>query len=379
MRLLGRSAAVAIVASLAAAGVRADDPAQAPWEDETEISLGALLDDNAFLGRRGQIIAGPELDVVNLVGLRHESGYRVDRGLRVVGVGSANFAVVRLQEPLRGADFLLRLSVERALGNTARVVPEVAVASHLDATVPFSFFAVRPALRAELPPLGGLLTDLRYELSSQDFTGDAPRLTFANLDNTSHRGEARLRHWLGDAFRLALTYRVDVFSFSSNLSPDPRLAAFVGLPPDIGRVDLVNVLQPELTVLFDTFIVTLGYRLEDNRSNSDAFTFVGHRGIASAYWEPSDSHILFGELRVGRADFYRFRFDSRYRDTRADLRLDAAASYRFVIDDHLYLQGRYSFLSNDSNDALDFNPATSLSFSTFRQNRIEVLGVATFK
>jgi len=351
-----------------------------PWESQTEAGTGVIVNDNALLGRRGQFVGQKVTDYANVLRLRNESGYRLGRNTRLVGIGEATILGFRSREELRSADFLLDVSLERGIGDTARVIPELAAVYHPEASSDWSFWLVRPALRVELPPLAGLLTDIRYEFSWQDFSGDAPRLTFGNLDNRGHRGEVRLRYWLRNDWRLALTYRIDVFTFSSNLLwSDPPLAAFVGLPEGTERRDITNMAQPEVSyVAGDSLVLTLGYRFEDSRSNSAAFTYRAHRVVGAGYWEITDRHIVFAEVRYGRYDFHSFQFDSRYRNTRSDLRLDVAANYRFVLNDHFYLQARYGLLSNDSNDSSDFNPGTSLSFSTFSQNRFEFLGVATF-
>jgi hypothetical protein len=342
--------------------------------------VGASVNDNALLGRRGQFVGQKVTDYANVVRLRHESGYRIAHNTRLVGIGEAVILGLRSREELRSADVLVDLSLEQGVGDTARIIPELAAVYHPEASTDWSFWLVRPSLRAELPPLAGLLTDLRYEFSWQDFSGDAPRLTFGNLDNRGHRGEVRLRYWLRDDWRLAVTYRIDVFTFSGNLlwSGAP-LAAFVGLPEGTERQDITNTVQPEISyVAGGSLVLTLGYRFEDSRSNSAAFTYRAHRAIGAGYWEITDRHILFAEVRYGRYDFHSFQFDSRYRNTRSDFRLDVAANYRFVLNDRFYLQARYGLLSNDSNDSIDFNPGTSLSFSTFSQNRFELLGVATF-
>jgi len=351
-----------------------------PWESQTEAGTGVIVNDNALLGRRGQFVGQKVTDYANVLRLRNESGYRLGRNTRLVGIGEATILGFRSREELRSADFLLDVSLERGIGDTARVIPEIAAVYHPEASSDWSFWLVRPALRVELPPLAGLLTDIRYEFSWQDFSGDAPRLTFGNLDNRGHRGEVRLRYWLRNDWRLALTYRIDVFTFSSNLLwSDPPLAAFVGLPEGTERQDFTNVVQPEVSYLAGgSLVLTLGYRFEDNRSNSPAFRYRAHRTMAVGYWEVTDRHIAFTEVRYGIYDFYSFQFDSRYRNTRSDLRLDVAANYRFVVNDSFYLQARYGLLLNDSNDSINFNPGTSLSFSTFSQNRFELLGMVTF-
>ena len=372
------SAACAVAAIMAAPPPAiAQDSA---WEPQTEVGTGVVINDNALLGRRGQFVGERSTDYANVLRWRHESGYRLAPSTRLVGIGEATLLALRSQEELRSADFLVDVSLEQGIGDTARLIPELAGVYHPEASRDWGFWLVRPGLRAELPPLAGVLTDLRYEFSLQEFFGDAPRRTFGNLDNRGHRGEVRLRYWLGSDWRLALTYRIDVFTFSSNLLwSDPPLVAFVGLPEGTERQDFTNVVQPEVSYLAGgSLVLTLGYRFEDNRSNSPAFRYRAHRTMAVGYWEVTDRHIAFTEVRYGIYDFYSFQFDSRYRNTRSDLRLDVAANYRFVVNDSFYLQARYGLLLNDSNDSINFNPGTSLSFSTFSQNRFELLGMVTF-
>jgi len=89
------------------------------------------------------------------------------------------------------------------------------------------------------------------------------------------------------------------------------------------------------------------------------------------------SHEAYAEAKITFKDFYDFRFDTRYSDTRRDYKLDLYAAYGYVIKSWVRLDLTYSYLRNDSNDALFFSFGHSRSYSLYQRSKVEL--TATFR
>lgn len=364
---------VAVTLALATPA-RADDA----WENKGEAGAGVEINDNALLGRRGQFVLERITDVALVLHARDESAYQLDPETRLVGIAQLISYPLRTERELRNAEGLADVSVERALGG-GRLMPGLVAIYHLEDESEWSFWSLAPRIQYELPPIYGVLATAGYRYTRQDFATDLPRRTFANVDNTSHRGELNVRLWPRSNVRVGAIYTLERLEFSPDLDYSIQsVAAFVGLPQGESRRDVTNAVQPEVAWVRDGLVLGLGYRFEDSHSNSDAFTYISHRAVAIAYWEPCKGHSLFVDARYGPYGFFRFHFDPRFVDTRHDTRLDVVANYRYVVSSHLYAQARYTRVRNVSNDSVEFDPITSLSFSTFAQNRIELSVLGTF-
>ncbi len=202
----------------------------------------------------------------------------------------------------------------------------------------------------------------RFVRPSDNVTG------YSLVDASENRFNMRWRkwvthHWQID-FRLlvgAIVYAPTKSVFLNNLS---------GLSPVQQRKDKRLILHPRIGRLLwnDALYLSGGIQVEQNNSNSDYYDFSGVQVTGDVAWSLTTHHFLAVEGAYGVYRYPRRRFDSRYRNTKEDFRLSFAVTYQWEITAYLELELNYQLLQNNSNDSIDYNPFTTLTYSTFQQN-----------
>jgi hypothetical protein len=218
----------------------------------------------------------------------------------------------------------------------------------------------------------GLIYELGANFRNKRFHNRIANVVGFTLVN-SRRAEVgiRLKYWQTRWLRLGGRY---LLTWEGWDKTDSQYLQFLsGLTADERRNDFTHSVQPEITVVpFRQFAVTVGYQFQQNLANSDYYRFRAHSLVYQGTLKLGDSHVIFAEGSYGIVDYYRRRFDMRYLNTKEDFRTTFALQYDLRFMPFLYINAKYTYFANDSNDAIDFNPATSLTYSNFAQDVISV-------
>lgn len=360
-----------------------------------ELSLGALFDNNAALGRRGQFGADAVVDVASVVGVQGALTTDLGSRARFLLQGKLRSEEGRWRQFLRNTEVSLRPGVEIDLTKLMTLRPEVSFKLRREVEEIWGYLEVAPSLTYLLHTTKGILLEATYEHKSTLFDSDALTNTYANVDRMSHLGRLKAKIWQTQKLRWQVRTELEHQVYADNL--DTKLAKIMFAPiteytnPDLlaqpgKRKDLILRGELELFSLpWKGLGLAVGYRAEYDHSNLDAFRSVGH-GPRLAVIFNHGRHEAFLEGRVTMYDFYRFRFDVRYADTRKDVKLEAFAAYLVTLAKNLKLGAKVTFLRNDSNDATTFpdgsfrfDPALSRSYSLYQGTRIEAFLSYTFE
>ncbi len=355
----------------------------------TELSLGVLYDDNAALGRRGQFGAEQVYDVTSVLGLSSRLQTDLKRSLRFVLTGKLRSEEGRWRQYLRNTEVSLNPALEWDLGSSMTLTPSVNFKLHREVEEIWGYLEVAPSLAFILYTKRGLILEASYELTATSYDSDELTNTYANTDRFSHLARLRLKLWQTQKIRWGVKLEAEHQTFDDNI--DTKLADILFAPieqfedPDLvavpyKRKDLFLRAELELLLLaHKDFALALGYRFEFDDSNLQAYNSYAH-GPRLALVFSRGIHQVYGEARVSFYDFYQFRYDTRFSNTRKDLKLEGFATYQVSPFKWLKLGAKVTFLSNFSNDARKdaagvpyFDPRHSRSYSRYQGTRIELL------
>ena len=358
-----------------------------------EALTGLRFDNNAFVDRRGQFGAEAVTHIVGLVNLSSIFNAQLTKWLEFSLDSSVEMEELRIDTEEKSLTDDLRktsVGVDPALvfkpltDLEISIKPSLQIVRESDKT--WSFLQSSPSIEAAYITPCGLHASLSYTFTSKFFDSDAPTDTYGNVDMNSHRGELSLKFWPLKMFRLRLGASIDHQTYDKNIGEN--LGRIVFLP--IEQFENPNAeyttkkrsdwnIQSEAEVLYVPFswgLVAGGYRYEEVSSQFDPFTYRGH-GPRLAMAALYKGHEVYLEGKLTFKDFYDFRFDTRFDDTRKDYKLDLYAAYGYVVRPWVRLDLIYSFLRNDSNDAQYFEFGHSRSYSLYQRSKIELS--ATFK
>ncbi len=375
--------------SLLGLAVLGSAPAWAETDVSTELTLGALFDNNAALGRRGQFGADAVVDVTSVVGARTDLVTTLGKRARFTLFGKLRSEEGRWRQYLRNTELTLKPGFDIDLTKMMTLRPELSFKLHREVEEIWGYLEVKPGLTYTLHTKRGVILEAGYNFTASIYDSHALTNTYANVDKLAHLGTLALKIWQTQFVRWQIKGEVEHQTYDHNL--DFKLARIMFAPieeyndPDVDervvprdRKDLIARGELEfLTVPWKFFGLAVGYRFEFDNSNLDAFQSISHGPRLAAVFRMG-RHEAFLEGRVTFYDFYRFRFDVRYQDTRKDMKTELFAAYQFAITKSLKIGLKATFLRNDSNDAATFpdgtyrfNPDLSRSYSLYQGTRIE--------
>ncbi|MEK6608778.1 MAG: hypothetical protein AABZ30_14050 [Myxococcota bacterium] len=350
--------------------------------------VGVLYDDNALLGRRGQFLDAPgaprgrEDDVAAVQAVELDLGRRLRRSSRVTLGSRFELAQLRQTDELAGYDVATSLGLEQRFGPGVELAPVFGLLYHREEPQ-WSHRTLEPGLRARYTFPSGLMAELRYRFTRQDFARAAdgtaePKNSYANVDFRGHRAEIDLRQWFLHWLRLNIASDFQAAEYAGNLNTN--LADYAGLDAGTERKDVgAGATGAVAIVPWAPLLFSVGSRYEVNRSNSDAFTFGAIHGLASALWTLHRGHALYADLDYGRYAFPDEQFDRRFTNTRLDWRRDVSAVYRFEPIEPLRAEVAIRRIDSVSNDCAAFDPRRdafglpvySRSYSCYGRTRVE--------
>ncbi len=355
----------------------------------TELSVGVLYDDNAALGRRGQFGADQVYDVTSILGVDSRLQTDIRKTLRFVLTGKLRAEEARWRQYLRNTDVSLKPAFELDLGANMILTPSVNFKLHRETEEIWGYLEVAPSLLFMLYTKVGLIFEASYDFTATRYDSDELTNTYANVSRLSHLGKLRLKIWQTPKIRWSIKLEAEHQTFDDNIEEKLAHIMFASIDefenPDLvvdpyERKDLF--LRAELELLFlarKDLAFALGYRFEWDMSNLDPFNNRSH-GPRVAVVFSRGIHQVFGDARVSIYDFYDFRYDTRFSNTRKDLKLEGFAAYQVTINEVLKLGAKVTFLSNFSNDASDdengvptFDSRHSRSYSRYQGTRIELM------
>ncbi|MDY0000750.1 MAG: hypothetical protein RBU30_05605 [Polyangia bacterium] len=361
--------------------------ARAETNASLELALGALFDNNAALGRRGQFGAEAVVDIASVVGVVGSLSTDLGSRARFQLFGKLRSEEGRWRDYLRNTEVTLKPGVEIDLTSLSTLRPEVSFKLRREVEEIWGYLEVAPSLNYTLHTKLGLLFEVSYEHKATLYDSDALTNTYANVDRLSHLGRLRARIWQSQFLRFGAKAEVEHQTWDGNLGEklarimflpiesytDPDAKAEPGKRKDVilrGELELLGVAWKGLGIAF-------GYRAEYDHSTLDAFKSVAHGPRLAAVFSHG-RHEAFLEARLSFYDFFRFRYDVRYADTRKDLKTEVFAAYQVSLAKGLKLGAKATFLRNDSNDAstypdgrFRFDPSLSRSYSLYQGTRIE--------
>jgi hypothetical protein len=355
----------------------------------TELSVGVLYDDNAALGRRGQFGADQVYDVTSILGVDSRLQTDIRRTVRFVLTGKLRAEEARWRQYLRNTDISVKPALELDLSANMTLTPSVNFKLHRETEEIWGYLEVAPSLLFMVYTKVGLIFEASYDFTATRYDSDELTNTYANVNRLSHLAKLRLKIWQTQRIRWGVKLEAEHQTFDNNI--EEKLAHIMFAPiDDFENPDLVVdpydrkdvFLRAELEFLFlarKDFAVALGYRFEWDMSNLDPFNNRSH-GPRLALVFSRGIHQVFGEARLSMVDFYDFRYDTRFSNTRKDLKLEGFATYQITINEVIKLGAKVTFLSNFSNDARDddngvpfFDPRHSRSYSRYQGTRIELM------
>jgi len=355
----------------------------------TELSLGVLYDDNAALGRRGQFGADQVYDVTSILGVDSRLQTDILKRLRFVLTGKVRSEEGRWRQYLRNTDVSVKPAFEIDLGDTMTLTPSVNLKLHRETQEVWGYLEAAPSLAFILYTKVGLVFEASYDYTNTSYDSDILTNTYANTDRESHLAKVRFKVWQNQKIRWGVKVEAEHQIFDDNI--EQKLAHIMFAPiedfenPDLEvdpykRRDIFLRADLEfLMVARKDFAFALSYRLEWDKSNLDPFNSWSH-GPRLALVFSRGIHQVYGEARVSFYDFYDFRYDTRFSDTREDIKLEGFATYQVTFMDVLKVGAKVTFLSNLSNDAQKdadgvpyFDPRHSRSYSRYQGTRIELM------
>lgn len=363
--------------------------ANAETNASTELFLGVLFDNNAALGRRGQFGADPVVDLTSVVGATGNIVTDLGKRTRFLLYGKLRAEEGRWRQYLRNTEVTLKPGFEFDLTKMMTLRPEVNFKLRREVQEVWGYLEVTPSLTYTLHTRVGILFEASYEFKATMYDSDLLTNTYANVDRMSHVGRLDMKIWQSQFIRWQVKAEAEHQTYDDNL--DFKLTRIMFAPieeytdPDVDdrtepykRKDLILRGEFEfLAVPWKYLGIAVGYRFEFDNSNLEAFQSISH-GPRVAVIFNLGRHEAFLEGRVTFYDFYEFRYDVRYSDTRQDMKTELFAAYQVAVTKALKLGVKATFLRNDSNDATTFpdgsfrfNPDLSRSYSLYQGTRIE--------
>lgn len=355
----------------------------------TELSLGVLYDDNAALGRRGQFGADQVYDVTSILGIDSRLQTDIRKTLRFVLTAKLRSEEGRWRQYLRNTDVSVKPALEVDLGDNMTLTPSVSLKLHRESEEIWGYLEAAPSLLFILYTKVGLVFEASYDFMATSYDSDALTNTYANTDRFSHLAKVRFKVWQTQKIRWGVKVEAEHQTFDDNI--EEKLAHIMFAPiddfedPDLEvdpykRKDLFLRADLEfLMVARKDFAFALSYRFEWDKSNLDPFNSWSH-GPRLALVFSRGIHQIYGEARVSFYDFFDFRYDTRFADTRRDIKLEGFATYQVTFMDVLKVGAKVTFLSNFSNDSQKdeagvpyFDPRHSRSYSRYQGTRIELM------
>jgi len=359
-----------------------------------ELETGLRFDDNAFVDRRGQFGATAIPHIVGLLSSRTSFDYELLRWLDFSVEGEISLDELRFDlqakkrtNDLRKTSARLDPRLEFRPLETLKigVTPGIQVSREADPV--WSYLQLAPSIDFSYDGPLGLVLEGSYNFTGKFYDSKAPSETYANIDMKSHRVELTAKVWHTKYLRSRVTSSFEYQSYAHNVGD--LLGRILFLPigqyedPDAtyvakDRHDKVFKADAELLgVPFTWGAAAVGYQYEEDWGDLDTFTYRGH-GPRLAIAFKYKGHELFGQAKVTFKNFYKFRFDTRYTDTRKDYKIDIYAKYGYVIKDWVRIDLLYSFFRNDSNDAAHFAFGHSRSYSLYQRSKVELTATFTF-
>lgn len=361
--------------------------ARAETNASLELSLGALFDNNAALGRRGQFGAEAVVDLASVVGAVGSLSTDLGSRARFQLFGKLRSEEGRWRDYLRNTEVTLKPGVEIDLTALSTLRPEVSFKLRREVEEIWGYLEVAPSLTYTLHTKLGLLFEVSYQHKATLYDSEALTNTYANVDRLSHLGRIQARIWQSQFLRFGLKAEVEHQTWDDNLAEKLARIMFVPIEaytnPDAVAVPEERkdvILRGELELLgiaWKGLGLALGYRTEYDHSTLDAFKSIAHGPRLAAVFSHG-RHEAFLEARLSLYDFYRFRYDVRYAGTRKDLKTEVFAAYLVTLSKGWKAGAKATFLRNDSNDAATFpdgsfrfDPSLSRSYSLYQGTRIE--------
>lgn len=220
--------------------------------------------------------------------------------------------------------------------------------------------------------LKGLLGVLRYDYASSEFpnigTGAAG---YSLIKSKSHEFTFDVRKWLSDKIRFGLTYKFKGTKYASTESV--YLIGLTGLGENEERFDNYFRVQPELTyVIRRNTLLNGGFKLINNNSNTKYYDYSGIGSFFDIIQRFNNSTSLSAGISYGLYSYDKRQFDSRFLNFKKDYRTTIMLTLLHNINDNILIEFSYRSNRNSSNDSINFNPTTSLTYSTYTQNVIAV-------
>lgn len=214
----------------------------------------------------------------------------------------------------------------------------------------------------------GLIYEMQVRFRGKGFLNEVSNTVgYTLVDSRRFEAETRLKYWQTRSLRLGL--RANLAREAWSATESAYLQFLSGLGAGEGRHDLTHSLQPEATwVPAESWALTLSYQLQRSISNSDYYSFWGHSAIFQTTLQIGDRTLVFAEGSYGVFDYPRRHFDSRYQNTKEDFRTSLSVRFEHRLADYLSFEAKFTHFSNDSNDSIDYDPRTSLTYSSFTQD-----------
>ncbi len=353
-----------------------------------ESERGLRYDDNPFVDRRGLFGTEPVPHLLLILTGRAAGTASVREWLDVSLGVEVSIQELRfdLSKPDRTDD--LRKSVaslemgakfhRKGVYSAGMTVPLTLVRAK---QTEWSLFQVGPRMGGTYYAPGGLVLEAAYSFTGRFFDTDDPSETYGNIDLWAHGLELSAKWWLHRKLRVGLGAWYDYRTYDDNVGPVLARILFLpierfedpdAMPTPVDRLDHRVDVGLEMVALPSHWaLVAVGYGYGGTWSNLEAFTHDRH-GPRLAVSLVRGRHEGFGQLRLTLKDFHKFRFDTRYMDTRKDYVVEAHLGYGFRLTKWARLDLKYSFVRSDSNDASGYSYGHSRSYSRYQRNLLEL-------
>lgn len=217
-----------------------------------------------------------------------------------------------------------------------------------------------------------LILELEYGFIKTDFYNVDRNnvVAYSLISKLGNSFKGKLKYWVFPTVRLSTQFLMSLVPYKSTSSPyliDLSRLSAGEKRKDIfsaGKIDAAYVL-PISDILLD-----VGYVLELNKSNSSYYRYTSNNVVFDIIWNIGERQQFLSQMKYGLYDYYDRQFDTRYQNTREDVRLYFTFSHSYRLTGNLRMITRYGLISNDSNDSIDFNSVTSRSYASFNKNDI---------
>jgi len=229
-----------------------------------------------------------------------------------------------------------------------------------------------------------LISESTYKMSTIRFLNtkvgsknDSLNDTYKLNNSLGNNFRLKLKYWLTPHFRLSIQENIILTNFSVTNSPFLNIQS--GLLSSENRFDIYSGATISTTVfLTNNFMFDIGYLRENNRSNGKYYRYTSNIILLDIVWMPHSNHQILLENQLKFYDFYNRIFDTRFTNTKKDSRYYLTITYDHYILDKLKLSTKYSVISNNSNDGIDYAVLTSNSYTSFNRSDISTQLKLTF-